>query len=470
VSAVQGGSFDSGSTGADGAFDLSTDPPTVPPNTIIDGNNFIVPLPESGVYSFTTVNIPADKTVKFMRNARNTPVTILAQEAVTVAGTINLDGELGGTLTPNHAGRGGPGGFDGGDGGIAAAGRAGTAGGGPGGGEPGIVDPGNAQFGLGGGGGSYAGRGGNGQGSAQTFALAGALYGVPTLVPLVGGSGGGGGAAHTINNGGGGGGGGGAILIASSATITVNGTISVNGGTGGGPGACCDNGAGGGGSGGAIRLITNTIAGTGRLLANGGGGGSGTSFGGGPGGVGRIRLEAFNLAFDMRPDRVVGVVATAQPGPVVRTDLPTLRIASVAGVSVSGVPAGNFSASPDIILPAPQSAPVTVALEATGIPPGTIVEVSVAPASDVRTVVGSTALTGTLQSSTATAQVTLPPGVSVISATALFAVPEGGMSQAQPSVINGERVTHLRVGTSFGHSGTEIVYITESGRRVSVRR
>src|SRR5258705_310855 len=46
----------------------------------------------------------------------------------------------------------------------------------------------------------------------------GAIYGAPTLLPLVGGSGGGGGGIITlrVSTGGGGGGGGGALLIASS--------------------------------------------------------------------------------------------------------------------------------------------------------------------------------------------------------------------------------------------------------------
>jgi len=51
-----------------------------------------VQLPESGVFNFTTVNIPAGVTITFRRNSRNTPVTILASGNVTIAGTIDVSG------------------------------------------------------------------------------------------------------------------------------------------------------------------------------------------------------------------------------------------------------------------------------------------------------------------------------------------------------------------------------------------
>ena len=57
--------FDSGSTGADGAL-----APSAP---------VTIPLPESGVLNYTSINIPAGVTVKFAPNARNTPVTLLVQ-------------------------------------------------------------------------------------------------------------------------------------------------------------------------------------------------------------------------------------------------------------------------------------------------------------------------------------------------------------------------------------------------------
>ena len=92
-------------------------------------------------------------------------------------------------------------------------------------------------------------------------------------------------------------GGGGALLLASSTQISVNGSITANGGVA----AFCTFGqrqqTSGAGSGGAIRLVAPTITGAGALAATGGlqcppfGGGGAPIFAG----DGRIRLEAFTL-------------------------------------------------------------------------------------------------------------------------------------------------------------------------------
>src|SRR5437773_11728865 len=74
--------FNSGSTGADGAFN--------PPADIT------LALPPSGVFNFTTINIPRGVTVRFRRNAANTPVTMLASGDVTIAGTIDVSGSQAG--------------------------------------------------------------------------------------------------------------------------------------------------------------------------------------------------------------------------------------------------------------------------------------------------------------------------------------------------------------------------------------
>ena len=70
--------FNSGSTGADGAF-----APTA---------NQEVQIPESGVFNFTTVNIPGGVKITFKRNSKNTPVTILASGNVSILGTIDVSG------------------------------------------------------------------------------------------------------------------------------------------------------------------------------------------------------------------------------------------------------------------------------------------------------------------------------------------------------------------------------------------
>src|SRR3989475_12074219 len=165
--------FNSGSTGADGPFS-----PTA---------TTTLTLPPSGVFNFTTVNIPSSVTVRFTKNAANTPVTILASGDVTIAGTIDVSGSPGGTgssqtLLAPRGGSGGPGGFSGGSGSNGIASTTGGAGLGPGGGSgnaPGVAYDGGGGFGTAGS--SPCGPPGTGP-----------AYGTATLLPLIGGSGGGG--------------------------------------------------------------------------------------------------------------------------------------------------------------------------------------------------------------------------------------------------------------------------------------
>src|SRR5712691_11674432 len=85
VGTGQAQTFDSGSTGADGAFS-----PT---------STTTLTLPASGTFNFTTVNVPVGVTVRFTRNSTNTPVTILASGNVTIAGTIDVSGAAGSAAT-----------------------------------------------------------------------------------------------------------------------------------------------------------------------------------------------------------------------------------------------------------------------------------------------------------------------------------------------------------------------------------
>src|SRR5215212_8610673 len=195
--------FSSGSTGADGAF-----APTA---------SLSVAVPESGVFNFTTINIPNTVQVIFLRNSKNRPVTLLASGDVTIAGTIVVDAKAGNGN--GGGGAGGPGGYDGGSGGYPFdASFVGITGDGPGGGPGGTGSPTNSCP-SGGAGAGYAAVGNNGGGPSGGIATGGPRYGASTVTPLVGGSGGGGGAAWTGRSGGAGGGGGGAILIASSGAI-----------------------------------------------------------------------------------------------------------------------------------------------------------------------------------------------------------------------------------------------------------
>ena len=127
---------------------------------------------------------------------------------------------------------------------------------------------------------SGAGHGGTGALGSPTnsSATAGGTYGSQTS-PNSSDFGSGGGTYSTFSFGGSGGG---VLSITVNGTLQVDGTISANGSNGSGTG-------GGGGSGGGIALTATTITGNGAILANGG---SGAGTAGGGGGGGRIAINS----------------------------------------------------------------------------------------------------------------------------------------------------------------------------------
>lgn len=452
--------FDSGSTGADGPFNP---PSQVPAGTQVRGDctrypgcNVIVPLPPNGIFNFTTVNIPNNNiTVSFRPNQFNTPVTILAQGDVTIAGTLSVNGSPGFRGSEGGAGGlGGPGGFRGGDGGRFDANLFGGAGLGPGGGAPGTrlagcssqgpEAPGEGSFGT------------VGRGNSRP------TYGLPSLLPLVGGSGGAGGNCPSdrctagSRPAGGGGGGGGAILLASSTTINItsDGHITAAGGYGAyGDGAC----SGASGSAGAIRLVANAITINGYVEANIGGG------------YGRIRLESGAPVSTSRVQFYpsIFIFMPFAPPSVGLPSLPSLQITTLDGVTVPYPPHGQFG-TPDVILTRTGQKPVGLA--ASGIPLGTTVEVTAKRdiGSPSVVTVTSTPLSGTVESSTATATVELPTlGSYYLEARATFSVPAGGAQESMK--IDGEKVKKMRIETAEG-AGSRVVYILESGKEVSADR
>jgi hypothetical protein len=408
--------FESGSTGADGAFS-----PTA---------NTVLQLPPDGVFNYTTVNIPSGVTVTFQKNANNTPVYMLATGNVTISGTVRVDGVAGGT---GIGGIGGPGGFNGG------------AGGAP-------YSPGGKGFGPGGGNGSTtssycAGGGGYGAtGAAYTgCGSGGSTYGYNNLIPLIGGSGGGGAGSSGSSIASGGGGGGGAILIASSGTITINGLVSAYGGNYAGFSA--------GGSGGAIRIVATTVSGTGSLNASGGTGGYYNA-----GGLGRIRIEAGtrNFTFTTNPSYTYSM-----PGSTSISNSPILTITSIGGVSVPANPVASYS-QPDVFLPNTTTNPVAIAVSAANIPVGTTVTVSVIPQYGSATS-ATAALSGTQASSTATANVTIPTQnfLSIITAQATFVL--------QTAMYwEGDKIEKVRVAAAMGKE-PDTVYITTSGKEIKAK-
>jgi len=377
--------FNSGSTGADGAF---------APTTSVQ-----LPIPADGVFNFTTINIPAGVTVSFATRpgVHQAPISLLATGNVVVTGRIDVSGGNGGgggsgTQLFGNGGVAGPGGYDGGAGSNGLQGGSGGAGLGPGGGLPGSAT-------------AFPGHAGHLNPAAGVSG--GRAYGDPRLVPLVGGSGGGGGASQFFGStGGGGGGGGGALLIASSATITLSGSITAAGGGGGG--SLGGGPAGGAGSGGAVRLVASTLVGNASIDVNGGPGAS----------PGRIRVEAFANSATVNGGAIGGV--TVGTPDVLMLSVVGLRIGAIGGVRAPLLPGGSYGA-PDVILPAGTTSPVTVALEASQIPLGTTITVTATPLSGAPVLAISTPLVGTPAAATATATLAIPTAQpSVISATASF--------------------------------------------------
>jgi hypothetical protein len=428
ASPVLAQTFSSGSTGADGAFNptCAPTPCTVTPP---------VTLPPSGVFNYTTVNVPAGVTVTYTRNAANTPVTILATGNVTVAGTISVNGTKGtdGAATGplfNAGALGGPGGFTGGQGGSRDGVFLPSTGQGPGGGAPGLTGV-----------GTY--------GASASFV---------SLLPLFGGSGGGGGNRAGSFSGASGAGGGGAVVIASSTQITVTGTVRANGGDAGLLSGSFNSGAG---SGGAIRLVAPQINGAGILQATGGSGAV-------VGGAGRIRLEAFTLGFTgtsspaASPSTAPGPVTAASTPALV--NLPTLTISSVGSTGAPAVPGGSYTTA-DVSLPAGTTNPVSVTLTATNIPVGTVFSVVLLPQFGAATTVNSSGSAGTFATSTATANVSFPLGqVSVLNAFGSFTLPQ--LASLFP-LLDGEPVEHILVAANYGEPST-LSLVTKSGKTVTV--
>lgn len=333
---------------------------------LFDPSTFTAALrPRTGqVYQFTTIRVPKDVTIKLSATLLSGPVFWLAQGPVEIEGTLDLSGGYGSmdqsSQQPSLAGAGGY------AGGVGAS-------------KQNLAQP-----GYGPGGGSPALRHTGGHFTGNTF-----------LVPLIGGSGGSGGGTAAMGSGCIGGAGGGALLIASSASITISGSILADGGSSSGYG----NGCGGGGSGGAIRLVAPVIAGSGILSARGGSPG---------GGDGMIRFETSEKQFDgslndtpVALGKPLGLFLPPTPEPAV-------RVVSINGISLSEE--AQLGHPPAVSIN--QTTPVRLGVEARFVPPGTIIDLDFFSEDGTWGTARTTPLQGTLELSIAEASVLFPTGLS----------------------------------------------------------
>lgn len=457
--------FNSGSTGADGAFN-----PTVSQQ---------ITLPDSGVFNYTSVNIPAGVTISYKRNAANTPVVILATGDVNIAGILWIsasaspdvgaggNGNVGDDGLPGY---GGPGGYNGGQGGTPAASTAHRNGGnglGPGGGGHGnyAATIWNTLSARTGGGGGFSANPGTDTSTNACAGVGGASYGSSALLPLIGGSGGGGGAGGSAFTGSGGGGGGGAVLIAASGTINVSGNIYADGGAAGTSAGDGRGAPGGGGAGGAVRLVATTVAGNGGIFARGGTSPSASATMTGyyvctklpqaDGSAGRVRIEAENMTRTAASNPAHSFGA---PGLLFVAGLPTLRISSVAGVAAPPNPTGNA----DITLPSGTANPVTVTFATTGVPVGNTVKLTVTPSYGAPVSAISPAITGTTENGAASVTVSLPTGPSVLMAQTTYTI-VAALGDALSRYAGNERVEKITLTASLGQPST-MKLITVSGK------
>jgi hypothetical protein len=228
-----------------------------------------------------------------------------------------------------------------------------------------------------------------------TNAYGGFNYGNELLQPLVGGSGGSG------FSGGGGSGGGGAIMIAADGTIELIDSSDMGFEAGG---IYSEGGMSIGyfGSPGAIRLVASEISGNGVL--------SGAS--------NRVRMESFVNSYVGSSNAIMTSPRTLFfPNELV----PTLTVTSLAGQTVPGSASGLIT-SPDLSIASGD--PVTVNISATRVPPGTTVRVRLIPESGNHIDTDSEPLIGTFTSSTTTASVTFPAGVSRVELYSTFSPQE----------------------------------------------
>jgi hypothetical protein len=400
--------------------------------------------PAEGVYHFTNFDL-AHPNAAFIElypvgYEGPVPLTILSQQSFRLFRvTFHMEGVAGWTITASlpptgfgpPGGRPGPGGFAGGNGGKM--------------GSP--STDGNPGFGPTGGAGGHANVGEFGQDAGPTPIAT-------SLIPLVGGSGGGGtGAWDTAcgfrGPGGSGGGGGGALLVAANVQINLDtSAIDARGGLGG---YNCFGYRGGSGSGGSLRLVAPTISGNSTIqLSNG-----------------IIRVEGNAAAFSGFIDTVRGTVLSA-PQPARPGGVPTLRITSVGGIAVGQNPTGSIS-TPDVTFQTAPSGPVTVNLAASNIPttsPAKVVTVRANPLIGTSTEAESTPLTGSLQSSTASASLTIPAGAGVITAVTSFPVTTAMLDRLPQ--IPGMKPALIEV-TADASGASRLFVIGEDSRRVELK-
>ena len=159
--------------------------------------------------------------------------------------------------------------------------------------------------------------------------------------------------------------------------------------------------------------MADVIDGTGIIDVSGGLGTPGSNVGAG----GRARIEALTLGFQNGTVTPSTSASYASPGIIFPpANAPTVRVTSIDAQPVPDQTTGSFE-NPDVTINTTTA--VTLDIEATNIPVGTVVTLTLRSESGTTVTVVSSALAGSLGMSTATAgPVTLPHGFTRILVTA----------------------------------------------------
>ncbi|MGE0133430.1 MAG: hypothetical protein AB7U82_35585 [Blastocatellales bacterium] len=140
---------------------------------------------------------------------------------------------------------------------------------------------------------------------------------------------------------------------------------------------------------------------------------------GGNGGDGIIRFETPKLTF---AGKTLPQSLYSLPGSPDITTQPSLVITSVGGVAAPNPPVGSLQSNPDVTIPDNQNNQ-TITMTTTKIPVGTRIRLTIAASDGSFSTVLSDPVTGSFDSGSATATVTLPAGMSLIRASATFVKP-----------------------------------------------
>jgi hypothetical protein len=396
----------------------------------------VVDLPPNGIVCVKSLTggTGTVRTLRFNRNARNTPVYLLAEDFLSLGAlTVDVSGGQGVSQTAMGltilGGVGGPGGSDGGSCDLTVTNTPRMSDGqGPGGGK------GRATLSAGGGA-SAVSNGGNGFSSGAVGGSAPSLW---EHQLLFGGYGGGCGFNHTNTSVyGSGGGGGGVVVLATNGQLNTGNT---SGGVRATGGTTSPSGGGGAGGGGVIRLIATSIDGTGQIDVRGAAGTSScgtSSFPGGCGGVGLVKFEGpivngvlapnvnaatLNTAINTNGEAAVkfGVARTIVPTTPLR---PQVRVLSITS-NIDGTPQAQTvplvtsqlhpHLRPTVVVA--HAAQMTVTVETTHVPTTATVFVKVnyldnAPTTGSNQIVSASNPTGTGPTKTWTATFTVPSGM-----------------------------------------------------------